>query len=111
MVGRVGHRWVARARLIKRRITVSAAARLRWKPRISSRSRVIGVHSTIATSHTEDAIASGSTLPFALVDGFTTAFVAGVIVAALGIVASLTLIRRDELEQAPVAEPAFDLAA
>ena len=29
VVGRVGHRWVVRARLIKRRITVSAAARLR----------------------------------------------------------------------------------
>ena len=48
-----------------------------------------------------------------LVDGFTAAFFAGVIIAGLGIVAALTLIRRDELEQAPVAEPepAFDLAA
>jgi hypothetical protein len=35
-----------------------------------------------------------------------------VIIAALGIAAALTLIRRDELEQQPVeAEPAFDLAA
>jgi hypothetical protein len=34
-----------------------------------------------------------------------------VIIAGLGIVAALTLIRKDELEQAPVAEPAFDLAA
>ncbi len=32
-------------------------------------------------------------------DGFHGAFVAGVIVAGLGIVAALTLIRREELEQ------------
>ena len=72
----------------------------------------IAALSTIATSRTGDAVASGSALPVALVDGFTGAFVAGVIVAGLGIAAALTLIRRDELEQAPVeAEPAFDLAA
>jgi hypothetical protein len=37
-------------------------------------------------------------VPVALVDGFQSAFVVGAIVAALGIVAALTLIRRDELE-------------
>ena len=57
-------------------------------------------------------MATGSALPVALVDGFTAAFLAGAIVAGLGIVAALTLIRRDELEQAPEAvEPALDLAA
>jgi EmrB/QacA subfamily drug resistance transporter len=71
----------------------------------------IAALSTIATSQTEDAVASGSALPDALVDGFTMAFMAGVIIAALGVVAALTLIRRDELEQAPEAEPALDLAA
>jgi EmrB/QacA subfamily drug resistance transporter len=71
----------------------------------------IAALSTIATSHTENALASGSAMPSALVDGFTAAFVAGVIVAALGILASLTLIRRDELEAAPEAQPALDLAA
>jgi EmrB/QacA subfamily drug resistance transporter len=72
----------------------------------------IAALSTIATSRTEDAVAAGSALPSALVDGFTAAFVAGVIIAGLGIVAALTLIRRDELEQEPVeAEPALDLAA
>jgi hypothetical protein len=71
----------------------------------------IAALSTIATSRTDDALASGSTLPAALVHGFTGAFVAGVIIAGLGIVAALTLVRRDELEQAPEAEPAFDLAA
>ena len=54
-------------------------------------------------------------MPNALVDGFTAAFVAGAIVAAAGIVAALTLIRRDELETAPEPtpdlEPAYDLAA
>jgi EmrB/QacA subfamily drug resistance transporter len=72
----------------------------------------IAALSTIATSRTDDALASGSALQVALVDGFQGAFIAGVIVAGLGIVAALTLIRRDELEpQAQEAVPALDLAA
>ncbi|HET7758381.1 MAG TPA: DHA2 family efflux MFS transporter permease subunit [Gaiellaceae bacterium] len=75
----------------------------------------IAALSTIATSHTDSALASGTPVPNALVDGFQAAFVAGAIVAALGIVASLTLIRRRHLEQAPAveptAEPALDVAA
>jgi EmrB/QacA subfamily drug resistance transporter len=71
----------------------------------------IAALSTIATTQTENAVAGGAELPFALVDGFTAAFVAGVVIAGVGIVAALTLIRRDELEQAPEAQPAFDLAA
>jgi EmrB/QacA subfamily drug resistance transporter len=72
----------------------------------------IAALSTIATSRTSDAIAGGAAQTSALVTGFHGAFVAGVIIAALGIAASLTLIRRDELEEQPVeAEPAFDLAA
>jgi EmrB/QacA subfamily drug resistance transporter len=71
----------------------------------------IAALSTIATSQTDGAFAAGSALPAALVDGFTAAFVAGVIIAGLGVLAALTLIRRDELEQAPEAEPALDLAA
>jgi MFS family permease len=72
----------------------------------------IAALSTIATSQTENALGTGSALPVALVDGFTAAFLAGVGIAALGIVAALTLIRRDELEQVPEeAEPALDLAA
>jgi predicted MFS family arabinose efflux permease len=73
----------------------------------------IAALSTIATSTTEDALASGTALPVALVDGFTDAFIAGVIIAGLGVLAALTLIRREELEQAPDAqpEPAYDLAA
>jgi EmrB/QacA subfamily drug resistance transporter len=73
----------------------------------------IAALSTIATSRTEDALATGTPLPSALVDGFQGAFVAGLIVAALGILAAVTLIRRDELEEAPAADavPALDLAA
>jgi EmrB/QacA subfamily drug resistance transporter len=70
----------------------------------------IAALSTIATSQASDAIAAGSATPSALVDGFTAAFLAGAVVAAVGIVAALTLIRRDELETAPVAEPALDVA-
>jgi EmrB/QacA subfamily drug resistance transporter len=57
----------------------------------------IAALSTIATSKTEDSVGSGSTLPVALVDGFQSAFLVGAVVAALGLVAALTLIRRDEL--------------
>ncbi len=72
----------------------------------------IAALSTIATSRTDDAVSTGSALPAALVDGFTGAFIAGAIIAGLGIVAALTLIRRDELEQPQeLAEPAYDLAA
>jgi EmrB/QacA subfamily drug resistance transporter len=74
----------------------------------------IAALSTIATSRTEDSVGSGSVLPVALVDGFQSAFLVGAIVAALGIVASLTLIRRDELavevEPELTIEPALDAA-
>jgi EmrB/QacA subfamily drug resistance transporter len=72
----------------------------------------IAVLSTIATSRTSDAVAAGTALPSALVHGFTGAFIVGVGIAAVGIVAAVTLIRRDELEQAPEElEPVLDLAA
>jgi EmrB/QacA subfamily drug resistance transporter len=71
----------------------------------------IAALSTIASSRTDNALAGGTPLPSALVDGFTNAFIAGTVIAALGILASLTLIRRHELEPVPEAEPALDLAA
>jgi MFS family permease len=74
----------------------------------------IAALSTIATTRATDAVATGSTKASALVTGFHGAFLAGAIVAAVGIVATLTLIRRDELEQGAElveAEPALDLAA
>ena len=71
----------------------------------------IAALSTIATSRSDDAVAAGTALPVALVDGFTAAFTAGAVVAALGIIAALTLIRREELEQAAEPEPALEMAA
>ena len=71
----------------------------------------IAALSTIATSSTSDAVSAGTAMPVALVDGFTAAFLAGALIAGVGIVAALTLIRRDELEQVPAAEPALDVAA
>ena len=70
----------------------------------------IAALSTIATSRTEDSAATGAVLPVALVDGFSSAFLAGAIIAALGLVAALTLIRRDELEPELVVEPEVELA-
>jgi EmrB/QacA subfamily drug resistance transporter len=75
----------------------------------------IAALSTIATSHAEHSVHGGSALPVALVDGFSSAFLVGAILAALGIVASLALIRRDELETEVVVlseqvEPALDAA-
>jgi EmrB/QacA subfamily drug resistance transporter len=66
----------------------------------------IAALSTIATSRTEDAVAGGTVLPAALVDGFSSAFLVGAIFAAVGVVAALTLIRRDEMET--VAAPEVD---
>src|SRR6187399_1028948 len=71
----------------------------------------IAALATIATSRTDDALAGGATHSEALVTGFHAAFWAGVIVAVIGVIASLTLIRRDELEQGAefVEEPVLDL--
>jgi EmrB/QacA subfamily drug resistance transporter len=74
----------------------------------------IAALSTIASSRTAHALTAGSPLRAALVHGFTGAFVAGVGIAAVGVVAALALIRRSELEQAPEledADAAFELAA
>ena len=74
----------------------------------------IAALSTIATSQAEDSVLSGAAVPVALVDGFSSAFLVGAVFAALGLVAALTLIRRDELETELVAEledePVLDAA-
>jgi EmrB/QacA subfamily drug resistance transporter len=64
----------------------------------------IAMLSTIAASRTADAVATGSATPDALVHGFSIAFLVGAVIAACGIVAALTLIRRDELQQVPAEE-------
>lgn len=58
----------------------------------------IAALSSIATSRTQDAVAGGTALPDALVHGFSGAFVVGAVITAAGVIAALTLIRRDELE-------------
>jgi EmrB/QacA subfamily drug resistance transporter len=74
----------------------------------------IAALSTIATSRTTHALHVGTPLHNALVHGFTGAFVAGVGIAAVGVLAALVLIRRSELEQAaaPIeVEPVLEAAA
>jgi EmrB/QacA subfamily drug resistance transporter len=74
----------------------------------------IALLSTIASTRTSDALAAGTALPSALVHGFTGAFVVGAGIAAIGVLAALTLIRRDELVSTASDEelaPALDIAA
>ena len=64
---------------------------------------------TVSATYTEDAIATGDALPVALTDGFQAAFVAGAIVAALGILVSVVMIRggkdAEALDEVPAFEP------
>jgi EmrB/QacA subfamily drug resistance transporter len=54
----------------------------------------LAVLSTIATSRTDDALASGaSSVPDALTEGFQAAFLGGAVIGAIGFVATLVLIR------------------
>ena len=54
----------------------------------------LAVLSTIATSRTDNVMATGhSTLPNALTEGFQSAFLGGAVIALLGVVATLVLIR------------------
>jgi EmrB/QacA subfamily drug resistance transporter len=54
----------------------------------------LAVLSALATTQTKDALATGaSTVPNALTEGFQSAFLGGAVFAALGVVATLTLIR------------------
>ena len=110
-------RLLLRADLDRRPGRRPALPRRAWRPACSTpRSRSAGRWASrrcprSRRSRTDDAVAAGTALPVALVDGFSAAFTAGVVVAALGIVAALTLIRSDELESAPEVEPELELAA
>jgi EmrB/QacA subfamily drug resistance transporter len=53
----------------------------------------LAVLSTIATTRTHHLLASGAALPTALTHGFQSAFLGGAVIAALGVVATLILIR------------------
>jgi EmrB/QacA subfamily drug resistance transporter len=72
----------------------------------------IAALSAIATQKTEDGVAAGTAVPKALTDGFEAAFIWGAIVAALGIVVALVLVRSSDLEAQPeeVPEPVLEAA-
>jgi EmrB/QacA subfamily drug resistance transporter len=71
----------------------------------------IAALSTLATTTTRDALASGTSQPFALTDGFEAAFWGAAVVAALGILVALLVRRSDlEVEREPEAVPVLDAA-
>jgi EmrB/QacA subfamily drug resistance transporter len=61
----------------------------------------IAALATIAATQTSDDLKAGTALPQALVDGFHSAFLVGAIIAAIGVVVTLLMIRREELAPAP----------
>jgi predicted MFS family arabinose efflux permease len=65
----------------------------------------IAVLSSVAVAHTTDAAKAGEAAPQALTSGFQAAFWVGAGVAVIGVLASLVLIRKDELASAPAFEP------
>ena len=68
----------------------------------------IAVLSAVAVANTTDATKAGDAVPQALTSGFQAAFWVGAGVAAVGVVASLVLIRKDELASVPAVEPEAD---
>jgi EmrB/QacA subfamily drug resistance transporter len=73
----------------------------------------IAALSSIATSTTNNEVSSGTVLNLALTDGFRGAFVWGAAVALVGILVSLFVVSRRDLEQVPEEElePVFEQAA
>jgi EmrB/QacA subfamily drug resistance transporter len=71
----------------------------------------IAALSSIATSSTSDAIATGTEPALALTNGFQNAFVAGGIVAFIGILVAIFVVRGRDLEEVPEVQPAFEQAA
>jgi EmrB/QacA subfamily drug resistance transporter len=71
----------------------------------------VAVLSTIATTTTEDAVAAGDAVPFALTDGFQAAFLVGAGLALVGILVGLFIVRREDLTPpAPAPQPALEAA-
>jgi MFS family permease len=66
----------------------------------------LAILATIATTRTNHVLATGtSSVPHALTEGFQVAFLAGAIIAALGVLATLVLIRtRDSRTQLEMAQ-------
>jgi EmrB/QacA subfamily drug resistance transporter len=74
----------------------------------------IAALSSIATSTTTDQLSTGTAPSVALTEGFHNAFIAGGIVAFLGILVALLVVSRRDLEQSEVEaepEPVFEAAA
>ena len=71
----------------------------------------IAVLSAIATSTTETDLTTGTAPAFALTNGFQDAFIAGAIVAFVGVLVSIFVVSRRDLVQEEVPEPAFEAAA
>jgi MFS family permease len=72
----------------------------------------IAALSAVATSTTTSDISSGTTPAFALTNGFQDAFIAGAIIAFVGVLVSIFVVsRRDLTEEVPEVEPAFEQAA
>jgi EmrB/QacA subfamily drug resistance transporter len=59
----------------------------------------IAVLSAIATSTTDDRLASGSAVPNALTSGYQAAFVGATVVALVGVVVALFVVRREDLAE------------
>ena len=68
----------------------------------------IAILSTIATSTTSDAVASGTPVPSALTEGFQHAFWAGAAIAFVGVLVSLFLVRQRDFQAAPAPVPAVE---
>jgi hypothetical protein len=73
----------------------------------------IAALTAVATSATDDALASGTAVPFALTDGFQAAFIGAAAIALVGILVALVVVRREDLvqpEDAVEAVPVLDAA-
>jgi EmrB/QacA subfamily drug resistance transporter len=70
----------------------------------------IAALSAIATSTTEGDLSTGSAQAIALTNGFQDAFIAGAIVAFVGILVSIFVVSRRDLVEEEVPEPAFEAA-
>ena len=68
----------------------------------------IAIISAVAVAHTNSAARAGDAAPAALTAGFHAAFWVGTAVAAVGVLASVFLIRKDELVAAPAATPELE---
>jgi hypothetical protein len=65
----------------------------------------VAILTTVATTRSENLIADGRSQPDAFTSGYSLAFWVGVAFAAASLVATLVLLRRQELQAAPAGAP------